>query len=153
MTFDCQPTCVLRHRGRVARLISVFAAKAKNYAWAPLEETMDRKMSIRCGGGCGGSGRGRDGGAAAAAVEVAKRDLYEDGPVGNATRLLLPSLFYDSENDCDNTPWMRVAQGKVGRYKGLVRVQPPHYYPHPHLPLPFHRIIHLASRPNNRAPR
>ena len=69
MTFDCQPTCVLRHR--VARLISVFAAKAKNYAWAPLEETMDRKMSIRCGGGCGGSGRGRDGGAAA--VEVAKR--------------------------------------------------------------------------------
>ena len=60
----------------VAGLISVGAAKAKNYAWVPLEETMGRKMSIRCGGGCGGSGRGRDGGAAAAAaVEVAKRPL------------------------------------------------------------------------------
>ena len=63
----------------------------------------------------------------------------------------LPS-FMISENDCDKTPWMMGAQEKAGHYKGLVRVQPPHYYPHPHLPLPFHRIIHLASRPNNRAP-
>ena len=55
------------------------------------EETMDRKMSIRCGGGCGGSGRSRDGGAR----WKWQKDLYEDGPVGNATRLLLPSLFYD----------------------------------------------------------